>query len=99
MAEIAEHCLFCHCRIASQSIPKHFQDCRADLIPLIAHFREYIYSMAKLGSGKGRFNFCNRECRDIRSYERGVLFQIAVMMGRTFMSDHFPMIPGMMKAL
>lgn len=38
--------------------------------------------MANLGSGRGRCNFCDRECRDIRSHEY----------------DYFPVMPVMMKA-
>lgn len=97
IAETSEYCTFCHCRIAARSIHKHYH-CRHDLVPLASHFREHIYSMANSGSGRGRCNFCDRECRDVRSPECGVLFQIAVMIGPFFQPKHFPYMPVMMKA-
>ena len=57
MNEIAQHCTFCHCRIAARSIHKHFIESHPDLNPLAAHFHDHIYSMANLGSGRGRCSF------------------------------------------
>ena len=96
--EIANHCTFCHCRIAARSIRKHFTECHPDLTPLAEHFREHIHGMANIGGGRGRCNFCDSECRDTRTHECGVLFQISIMMGYTFQPEHFPIMPVMQKA-
>ena len=96
--EIANHCTFCHMRIAARSIRKHFTECHPDLVPLAKHFRDHVQGMANIGGGRGRCSFCDSECRDIRAHECGVLFQISVMMGHTFQPEHFPIMPVMQKA-
>ena len=98
ITEIANHCTFCHCRIAARSIRKHFTDCHPDLAPLAEHFRDHIYGMANIGGGRGRCSFCDSECRDTRFHECGVLFQISIMMGYIFEPEYFPIMPVMQKA-
>ena len=96
--EIANHCTFCHMRIAARSIRKHFTECHPALVPLAEHFREHVHGMANIGGGRGRCSFCDSECRDTRTHECGVLFQISLMMGHTFQPEHFPIMPVMQKA-
>ena len=96
--EIANHCTFCHMRIAARSIRKHFTECHPDLVPLAEHFREHVHGMANIGGGRGRCSFCDSECRDTRSHECGVLFQISIIMGLIFQPEHFPIMPVMQKA-
>ena len=95
--EIANHCTFCHMRIAARSIRKHFTECHPDLVHLADHFRDHVQGMANVGGGRGRCSFCDSECRDTRTHECGVLFQISIMMGHTFQSEHFPIMPVMQK--
>ena len=54
-------------------------------------------AMANIGGGRGRCSFCDSECRDTRTHECGVLFQISIMMGHTFQPEHFPIMPVMQK--
>ena len=96
--EIANHCTFCHMRIAARSIRKHFTECHPALVPLAEHFREHVHGMANIGGGRGRCSFCDSECRDTRAHECGVLFQLSLMMGYTFQPEHFPIMPVMQKA-
>ena len=95
--EIANHCTFCHMRIAARSIRKHFTECHPDLVHLADHFRDHVQGMANIGGGRGRCSFCDSECRDTRTHECGVLFQISIMMGHTFQPEHFPIMPVMQK--
>ena len=96
--EIANHCTYCHCRIAARSARKHFTECHPDLTSLAEPFREHIHGMANIGGGRGRCSFCDSECRDTRTHECGVLFQISIMMGYTFQPEHFSIMPVMQKA-
>ena len=51
--------------------------------------REHVHGMANIGGGRGRCNFCDSECRDTRTHECGILFQISIIMGHTFQPEHF----------
>ena len=63
------------------------------LIPLVANYKEYIIGLANLGSGRGRYCFCDRECRDISNHDCGILFQLSAMLGQTFQPQYFPVMP------
>ena len=97
--EIANHCTFCHMRIAARSIRKHFTECHPALVPLAEHFREHVHGMANIGGGRGRCSFCDSECRDTRAHECGVLFQLSLMMGYTSSPNIFPSCQSCRKPL
>ena len=98
VSELSRHCAFCHCQIAARSIHKHYTDQHPQLIAFAAQYQAHVLSLANIGSGRGRCSFCDKECRNIRSHECGVLFQVAAMLGHTFQPEFFPVMPVMMKA-
>ena len=97
MVEFVQHCAYCHSQIASRSIRKHYEDQYAYLDPLTAQYKDHVTGLANLGSGRGRCYFCDRECRDIRAHDCGVLFQLSALLGQIFQPEYFPIMPVMMK--
>ena len=98
VSELSHHCAFCHYQIAARSIHKHYTDQYPQLIAFATQYQAHVLSLANIGSGRGRCSFCDKECRNVRSHECGVLFQLAAMLGHTFQPEFFPVMPVMMKA-
>ena len=96
--ELSCHCAFCHCQIAVRSIHKHYTDQHPQMVAHADQYAAHVVGLANIGSGRGRCSFCDKECRNVRSHECGVLFQLSAMLGYTFQPEHFPVMPVMMKA-
>ena len=96
--ELSCHCAFCHCQIAARSIHKHYTDQHPLMVTHADQYQSHVLGLANIGSGRGRCSFCDKECRNVRSHECGVLFQLSAMLGYTFQPEHFPVMPVMMKA-
>ena len=75
--ELSCHCAFYHCQIAARSIHKHYTDQRPLMVTHADQYQAHILGLANIGSGRGRCSFCDKECRNVRSHECGVLFQLA----------------------
>ena len=91
--ELSCHCAFCHCQIAARSIHKHYTDQHPQMVAHAAQYAAHVVGLANIGSGRGRCSFCDKECRNVRSHECGVLFQLSAMLGYTFQPEHFPVMP------
>ena len=97
ITELSCHCAFCHCQIAARSIRKHYTDQHPMMVAHADQYQSHVLGLANIGSGRGRYSFCDKECRNVRSHECGVLFQLSAMLGYTYQPEHFPVMPVMMK--
>ena len=98
MAELANHCAYCHSAISSCAIRKHYTDAYPHLDGFAKHARDQIHGLANLGSGKGICVLCQQSCRDVRNHACGVLYQLSVLMGQTYDPEHFPCMSVMMRS-
>ena len=84
MKELSNHCAYCHSAIAARSLRRYYRDCHAQLLSFEPLHKEQVYGLANLGSGKGSCILCDQSCNNVRMHQCGVLMQLSIMFGQTY---------------
>lgn len=97
--ELAYHGAFCHSAISTITIRKYYNEMHSQFLSYGAHCRTQVRDLANLGIDSWIYVLYNTICRDVRTHQCGVLFQINILIVQIYNPAHFPCMPVMMKGL